>query len=102
MQNGTLFAFSFVSIGAIGFSSTDCCSLMLDVVVGGESDVGLTFDPQGNGPNGSFQTNITFRAVPNPGPGPGPTPVPLPASGPLALAALGLGGLILRRRRARG
>jgi hypothetical protein len=96
MQNGSIFSFNFISIGALGFSSTECCSLQLEGVVGGESDVGLTFDPQGNGPNGSFQTNISFAAVP--GPGPGPSPVPLPASGPLALAGLVLAGLSLRRR----
>jgi hypothetical protein len=96
MQNGSIFSFNFISIGAVGFSSTECCSLQLEGVVNGESDVGLTYDPQGNGPNGSFQTNISFASVP--GPGPGPSPVPLPASGALSLAALMLGGILFRRR----
>jgi hypothetical protein len=96
MLNGSIFSFNFISIGAAGFSSTDCCSLQLEGVVGGESDVGLTYDPGGNGPHGSFLTNISFAALP--GPGPGPSPVPLPATGPLALAALVLGGAMFRRR----
>jgi MYXO-CTERM domain-containing protein len=99
MQNGSIFSFNFISIGAVGFSSTECCSLQLEGVVNGESDVGLTFDPQGDGPHGSFQTNISFAVVP--GPGPDPSPVPLPASGPMALAGLVLGWAVVRRR-ARG
>jgi hypothetical protein len=100
MQDGTIFSFNFISIGAIGFAATECCSLQLEGVVGGESDVGLTFDPQGDGPKGSFLTNISFQAVPGPGPGlgSGPVPVPLPATGPLAIAGLLLAGLALRRR----
>jgi len=85
MQNGSIFAFNFISIGAIGFSSIDCCSLQLQGVVNGESDVGLTYDPGGDGPNGSFQTNVSFTALPGSEP---PTPVPLPASGLLIVAAL--------------
>lgn len=96
MQNGSIFAFNFVSIGALGFAATECCSLQLQGVVNGESDVGLTFDPHGNGPHGSFLTNISLAAVA--GPGPVPSPVPLPASGPMALAGLVLGWALVRRR----
>ena len=96
MLNGSIFTFNFISIGAVGFGATECCSLQLEGVAGGESDVGLTYDPGGNGPQGSFQTNISFAALP----GPGPSPVPLPASGLLAVAAVAALAVAARRRRA--
>jgi hypothetical protein len=98
MPNGSIFEFNFVSLGATGFGATNCCSLLLEGVVDGETEAGLTFDPQANGPRTSFESNITFAALPGPELGVEPRPVPLPAGGLFGLTALMAPAPAARRR----